>query len=82
MPSEPSAINENPQAEEQAPAASAKTNLLGKIKILLFVALVIAVECVVAYWYLPKTAETAALAGSAMESKGEDKTNAKQETEK
>jgi len=81
MAQEPSAPNENPQAEEQAPAAVAKTSLFGKIKILLFVALVIAVECVVAYWYLPKTAETAALAGSAVEYKEESKTKAKQDSE-
>ncbi len=82
MAQEPPVPNENPQAEEQAPAAVAKTNLFGKIKILLFVALVIAVECVVAYWYLPKTAETAALAGSAVENNGDSKTKAKQEAEK
>ncbi|MGA2059205.1 MAG: hypothetical protein ABSG67_01895 [Thermoguttaceae bacterium] len=81
MAQEPSTPNENPQAEEQAPAAAAKTSLFGKIKILLFVALVIAVECVVAYWYLPKTAETAALAGSAVENKEENKTKAKQDAE-
>jgi flagellar FliL protein len=81
MAQEPSAPNENPQAEEQAPAAVAKPSLFGKIKILLFVALVIAVECVVAYWYLPKTAETAALAGSAVEEKVESKTKAKQDAE-
>ena len=81
MAQELSAPNENPQAEEQAPAAATKTNPFGKIKILLFVALVIAVECVVAYWYLPKTAETAALAGSAVENKVESKTKAKQDAE-
>jgi len=81
MAQEPSTPNENPQAEEQAPAAAAKTSLFGKIKILLFVALVIAVECVVAYLYLPKTAETAALAGSAVENKEENKTKAKQDAE-
>ena len=81
MAQEPSTPNENPQAEEQAPAAAEKTSLFGKIKILLFVALVIAVECVVAYLYLPKTAETAALAGSAVENKEENKTKAKQDAE-
>jgi flagellar basal body-associated protein FliL len=81
MVQEQSAPNENPQAEEQAPAAATKKGLLGKIKILLFVALVIAVECVVAYWYLPKTAETAALAGSAVEDKGDSKSKAKEDAE-
>jgi len=82
MAQEPSAPNENPQAEEQTPAAATKTNPFGKIKIVLFVALVIAVECVVAYLYLPQTAETAALAGSAVENKGESKTTPKKEAEK
>ncbi len=81
MAQEPSTPNDDPQAEEQAPAAVAKTGSFGKIKILLFVVLVIAVECVVAYCYLPKTAETAALAGSAVENKEESKTKAKQEAE-
>lgn len=82
MAQEPSAPNENPQAEEQTPAPATKRNLFGKIKIVLFVVLVIAVECAVAYWFLPQTAETAALAGSAVENKGESKTNPKKETEK
>jgi flagellar FliL protein len=82
MAQEPSAPNENPQAEEQTPAAATRTNPFGKIKIVLFVALVIAVECAVAYWYLPQTAETAALAGSAVENKGESKTTPKKEAEK
>jgi flagellar FliL protein len=82
MAQEPSAPNENPQAEEQTPAAATRTNPFGKIKIVLFVALVIAVECAVAYWYLPQTVETAALAGSAVENKGESKTTPKKEAEK
>jgi flagellar basal body-associated protein FliL len=82
MAQEPSAPNENPQAEEQTPAAGAKKNRFGKIKIMLFVALVIAVECGIAYRYLPSTAETAALAGSAVENKAESKTTTKQEVEK
>jgi len=60
---------EKPEEQEQTPAAATTTTRFGKIKILLFVALVILAECTVAYWYLPSTAETAALAGSALESK-------------
>jgi flagellar FliL protein len=82
MAQEPSAPNENTQAEEQTPAAATKRNSFGKIKIVFFVVLVIAVECAVAYWYLPQTAETAALAGSAVENKGESKTTPKKEAEK
>jgi flagellar basal body-associated protein FliL len=81
MVQEQSTPDENPQAQEQAPAAAAKPSLFGKIKILLFVAVVIAVECIVAYWYLPKTAETAALAGSAVDNKTENKTKDKQDAE-
>jgi flagellar basal body-associated protein FliL len=82
MAQEPSASSEKSPAEEQTPAAATKTKSFGKIKIVLFVVLVIAVECVVAYWYLPRTAETAALAGSAVENKEESKTASKKETEK
>ena len=47
---------------------AARSTLLGKIsKIMLFVTFVVAVECGVAYWYLPSAAETAALAGSAID---------------
>ena len=82
MAQEPAAPDETPQVEEQTSAAGAKTKTFGKIKILLFVALVIAVECGIAYWYLPRTAETAALAGSTLENKAENKTASKQEAEK
>jgi hypothetical protein len=81
MAKESSAPNDYPQAEEQAPVAAVRTNRFGKIKILLFVALIITVECGVAYWYLPKTAENAALAGSAVENKEESKAKAKQDAE-
>ncbi|MGD0516624.1 MAG: hypothetical protein ABSA26_03740 [Thermoguttaceae bacterium] len=82
MAQEPSAPNENPQAEEQTPAAATKTNPFGKIKIVFFVALIIAAECAVAYWYLPRTAETAAMAGSTLENKGDAKTATKKDAEK
>jgi flagellar FliL protein len=82
MAQEPSAPIENPQAEEQTPAPASKRSSFGKIKIVLFVALVIAVECAVAYLYLPQTAETAALAGSTVENIGESKTTPKKEAEK
>jgi flagellar basal body-associated protein FliL len=82
MAQEQTAAAEKPQADEQAPATEAKPKGFGKIKILLFVALVIAVECGIAYMYLPKAAETAALAGSALDNKPESKNASKKEAEK
>lgn len=38
---------------------------MAKIKVLAFIVVVIAVECLVAYLYLPSAAETAAMAGAA-----------------
>jgi flagellar basal body-associated protein FliL len=81
MAQEPTVNKENTQAEDKAPAPAAKTNSFVKIKILLFVILVVAVQCGIAYWYLPKTAETAALAGSAVESAADSKNKAKQDAE-
>ncbi len=82
MAQEPSTPNEKPQAEEQTSAPAAKKSPIGKTKILFFVLLVVVVECGIAYWYLPRTVETAALAGSAIETKVENKTASKQESEK
>jgi len=50
--------------EDQAASAEleAKSSILAKIKILAFLAGVIALECLAAYLYLPSAAETAALA--------------------
>jgi flagellar basal body-associated protein FliL len=56
---------EEAAAAAEAPAAAPKSSLLGKIKILLFVAAIIAAECSVAYLYLPSAADTAALASTA-----------------
>jgi flagellar basal body-associated protein FliL len=79
MAQETSAANENPEAQEQTPAAPPQNTLLGKIKIVLFVTLVVAVECGVAYWYLPSAAETAALAGSAIDETKETKSAVEEE---
>jgi flagellar basal body-associated protein FliL len=54
-----------PESAEAAPAP-AKSSLLGKIKILAFVLLVIVVECVVAYLYLPSASAAAAMAGATL----------------
>jgi flagellar basal body-associated protein FliL len=82
MAQEPSIPNENLEEREQTPAPEAKSSAFGKIKILFFVALVIGMECAVVYWYLPSAAESAALAGSAVEKKEDAKTAIKHEAEK
>jgi flagellar FliL protein len=82
MAQEPSTTKEKLEVREQTPAPEAKSSAFGKIKILLFVALVIGAECTVVYWYLPSAAESAALAGSAVEKKGDAKTALKHDAEK
>ncbi|MGW8257897.1 MAG: flagellar basal body-associated FliL family protein [Thermoguttaceae bacterium] len=58
--------NENPQAQDQASSPPATSTLFGKVKILLFVALVITVECAAAYWYMPSAEQNALLSNSAL----------------
>ncbi len=82
MAQSPSKPDETPETQEQNPASAAPSSLLGKIKILLFVALVIALECAAAYWYLPSATESALLAGVAEEKKEESKTSREQEAGK
>jgi flagellar basal body-associated protein FliL len=82
MADEQSNSNENPESQEQTPAPAVKSSMFGKIKIVLFVALVVTLECGVVYMYLPAAAETAALAGSAVEKKVEAKLDAELEAEK
>ena len=82
MAKEPSAPNENPEAQEQTSPPETTSTLFSKIKILLFVALVIVVECAAAYWYLPSAEETALLAGAGEELKENSKTAPEEEAEK
>ncbi len=56
-------IDDPDAAGEEMPEESGRS-LLGKIKVLLFVAGVVVVECLIAYLYLPSAAETAAIAGA------------------
>jgi flagellar basal body-associated protein FliL len=63
----PSDPNEDPQPQEQTSATAGKSSLFGKIKILLFVVLVITLECAAAYWCLPSAEETALLAAGTAE---------------
>lgn len=50
---------DDPAAE--AEVTSTRSSILAKIKILLFVTVVLAVECLVAYLYLPSASQTAAM---------------------
>jgi len=56
---------ELPAVEETAPEAG-KFSILGKIKVILFVAGVIVVECMVTYLYIPSATETTAMAEAAL----------------
>lgn len=48
-----------------AEVAPPPRGLIARIKVLAFIVVVIAVECLVAYLYMPSAAETAAMAGAA-----------------
>ncbi len=61
---------EQQQAPPEAPppeaAPAARPSLFGRLKVIGFVAVVVSVECLAAYLYLPGPGETAALAGASM----------------
>jgi len=80
MAQEPTAVDEKQEPQEQTPASTGKLSLFSKIKILLFVALVVAVECAAAYLYLPSAEESAILVGAG-EIKEENKTTPEHEIE-
>ena len=63
MPDQENAIDEQPMVDESAPAAE-KSSILAKIKTIAVVLLLIVIECVVAHFYLPSEADTAAMAGA------------------
>lgn len=48
----------------EAGAPAAKSSFLAKINVLLFLLVVIVAECLIAYFYLPSAADTAAMAGA------------------
>ncbi len=50
-------------AEESHPSPGGH---FGKIKAVVFIAVVIAIECAVAYFYIPSSSETAAIAGATL----------------
>ncbi len=58
---------DNPDAAgEEVPEESGRS-LIGRLRVLLFVAGVVVVECLIAYLVLPSAAETAELAGAEMQ---------------
>jgi hypothetical protein len=67
MPEQVPLPTEDPQAVDEL-AATGGPSLLAKIKILLFVTVVIAAECVLAWLYLPSASQTEAMAEAATES--------------
>lgn len=64
MPEQAPIPNEDPPMETAD--ATSPSPMAAKIKILLFVTLVIVVECLAAYLYLPSASETAAMAEAAL----------------
>ena len=65
---EPTAVYpDDPTTDADTQAAGQGGSPLGKLTILLLLGLVVTVECAVAYFLLPSRAETAALAGIALD---------------
>ncbi len=66
--------NEAPEASPPSEPGAARFSILAKLKILGLVAVVIVLECLAAYLYLPSATQTAALAGAAMPTPADAKT--------
>jgi len=66
MPEQSPLPSEDPQAADQFAATEGGTSILAKVRILLFLALVIAAECFLAWLYLPSASKTAEMAGVAL----------------
>lgn len=62
MPEQQTTPDEDQQIQVEDAGTSLRSTILAKIKIIGFVTIVIAVECVAAYLYLPSSAETTAMA--------------------
>jgi flagellar FliL protein len=63
------------EAGDPVPSGAGRFSILGKLKVLLLVALVIVVECLAAYFYCPSATQTVALAGAAMQTSAEAKSH-------
>lgn len=67
-------LSEDPAFADESAASAGKSSILAKIKVLLFVAIVIVVECLVACLYLPSASETAAMAKATLETNSQTAT--------
>jgi hypothetical protein len=67
MPEETPLPIDDPQAGDHLAAAEVGPSLFAKVRILIFVTLVIAAECALAWLYLPSAAQTADMVGAAAE---------------
>jgi hypothetical protein len=67
MPEQALIPTEDPQPGDEFAADDGGSSFFAKIKILLFVTAVIAVECLLAWLYLPSVSKTAEMAGAAIE---------------
>ena len=81
MPDQETTPIEDLAAMEESAAAAGGSSLLAKIKILGFLTIVIAVECLAAYLYLPSASETAALAEATLAANAEVKTPGEENAE-
>ncbi len=79
MPDQAPQKNDPPDADDVS--SGGRGSLFGKIKVLLVVIGIIAVECLVAKLYLPNAVETRALAGGAAEGEADDPFNQKDPSE-
>jgi len=63
---------DDPAAAAEPADSPGRFSLLAKLKVLLFVAGLIVVECLIAYLWLPDSAETAAMASAALQAKARE----------
>jgi len=62
---------DDPSAAAESADSPGRFSLLAKLKVLLFIAGVIVVECMIAYLWLPDSAQTAAMASAALQAKAQ-----------
>ncbi len=66
-PSQNDDVTADAGAPDDAPDSAGKSSLLGKLKVFAFVTVMVLVECLAAYFWLPNAADTAAAAAAALE---------------
>ena len=67
MPEDAPAPRDEAEIASENPPESGGGSMLGKLKVVIFVLVVIVAECIIAYMWLPSASETAAWAGAAVE---------------